>query len=348
MTDYFIDSLKPALIFKINLLHEIEQLSGERVVVEWEIDPTASPMLSVKPDECQNLFVFSHNLRRVSEFKRAGYPQVEYLPLCASKQKFSRPAGERNPRRGFECDVSFVGSLMLNNQKRLMASLLETIDAISKTEDAAWLEISKWIRNLIARPPVLTKALNVIEQLQGLLNSYKLSDLIIIKDRLYLVTAIVEEFLGYLWRKQVIEAILPFHPYLWGSREWQHDFPEYYQGYADHYLELPRVYLSSKINLDISRIYQPNIVTMRVFDVLVCGGFILADRCEALLDIFKEDWDIVCYDTPEEAVDKINYYLEHEDLRTVIARRGYFKVMNSHTFEHRINYILTRTGLHAE
>ena len=151
--------------------------------------------------------------------------------------------------------------------------------------------------------------------------------------------------MSYLWRKQVVLALVPMGIHIWGTEEWKHDFPKNYRGRADHYLDLPKLYLASKINLDISRIYQPNIVTMRVFDILACRGFVLADRNDALLELFKEDWDIVCYDTPEEAVDKINYYLNHDSDRTTIAERGYKKVVNSHTFENRINHILSKTGL---
>ncbi|MFQ5771476.1 MAG: glycosyltransferase, partial [bacterium] len=69
------------------------------------------------------------------------------------------------------------------------------------------------------------------------------------------------------------------------------------------------------------------------------------DRNEALLELFHEDWDIVCYDTPEEAIDKSKYYLKHESERLAIARRGRQKVVQSHTFEKRINHILNKTGL---
>ena len=50
------------------------------------------------------------------------------------------------------------------------------------------------------------------------------------------------------------------------------------RGYAGHRHELTRIYASAGINVDIGRLYQSDIVTLRVFEVLACQGFLLAEH----------------------------------------------------------------------
>ena len=345
MTHYLLDMFNPEIVIKINLLNKIEQYSRKGVVVEWEIDPIAFPIPTVKPDDSEKLFVFTHNPDRVSKYQESGYCHFEYLPLCANPHKFYPKKLDADSKNRFGCDVSFVGSLLFKSQQSFIKKLLDILSKHSCDENKSWGDIHTWITKLISNPPVMSKNMNFVEDLKSLLNDTPLPSQLKKEKFNFLVISSVEEYLAYLWRKQVVSAMVPMGIHIWGTEEWKNEFPHNYRGKADHYLDLPKLYLASKINLDISRIYQPNIVTMRVFDILACGGFVLADRNEALLDLFSEDWDIVCYDTPEEAVDKINYYLNHDSERTTFAERGYNKVVNSHTFENRINYILNMTGL---
>ncbi len=344
-THYLLDRLNPDIVIKINLLNKIEQFSQKRAIVEWEIDPIAFQIPPVESAESQNLFIFTHNPDRVSKYQEKGYSHFEYLPLCANPHKFYPRRLDPEARHQFGCDVSFVGSLMLKSQQSFLPKVLDILKKLSREENESWGNIHDWIINLISNPPVMSKNLNLIEELMSLLNSITPPRLLKKQKIYFLIISSIEEYLAYLWRKQVVLALVPMDIHIWGTKEWKTDFPENYRGSADHYLDLPQLYSASKVNLDISRIYQPNIITMRVFDVLACGGFVLADRNESLFELFIEDWDIVCYDTPEEATDKINYYLNHDSDRQTIAERGYDKVKKSHTFENRINYILNKTGL---
>ncbi len=339
-----LDVLKPELVFQINYLNKIEQISHERAVVVWHIDPIASPIPEVEPSQVNNLYIFTHNPEHLLESQDLGYKHFDYLPLCAVTHKFYPRKLDSRIQKRFGCDVSFVGSLMFENQHRLLTTLFNALEILKKEQNEAWGIIHEWITQIISAPLVGSKDYRIIEELQDILKTHDLPDVIKINDSDIYVAAPVEEFLAYLWRKQVISALVPGGIHIWGTDEWKPDFPQNYRGTADHYLDLPKIYIASKINLDISRINQPNIITMRVFDILACGGFVLADRNESLLEFFKENWDIVCYDTAEEAVDKSNYYLNHESDRIRISQRGYQKVVNSHTFVHRINHILTKTG----
>ncbi|MFQ5751129.1 MAG: glycosyltransferase, partial [bacterium] len=314
----------------------------------WHIDPIASPIPRVEPAKSGNLYIFTHNPDHIPVCHESGYTHYEYLPLCAVTHKFFPQKLDSKSQKRFDCDISFVGSLMIENQHRLLTALFNKIETLQQDGSPAWGIIHKWITHLISNPPAGSKSTQLIDELQHLLKKHQLPEVVKIHESEIYVAAAVEEFLAYLWRKRVVSSLVPLGIHVWGTEEWKADFAQNYRGSANHYLDLPKIYIASKINLDISRINQPNIITMRIFDILACAGFVLADRSESLLELFKEDWDIVCYDTPAEAVDKIKYYLTHESERRTLAQRGYEKVVLSHTFVHRINHILTKTGLKSQ
>jgi spore maturation protein CgeB len=332
------------LILQVNLFKDIELFCKDRVVVEWEIDPTISPIEEIKASAAGKLYVFTHNPDRVEEYRRKGYVNCDYLPLCTNERKFkvTDPSSASSP--DLACQVSFVGSLMYDNQVRLTGILYDELGRRVEN-DTSWRAILNWVKQLLADPPAPTRSLHKITELQALLSSSGLSDTLTIGQDKLLISACIDEVLAFRWREHMVKSFLPLNIQIWGDPDWLTRFPQSYRGAADHYLELPKLYAAAKINLDICRIYQANIVTMRVFDVLAVGGFVLADRSEALLELFEEDHDIVCYETPEEALDKAHFYLENEEKRLTIAQRGQQKVLDSHTFRYRVRKILADIGI---
>jgi spore maturation protein CgeB len=80
---------------------------------------------------------------------------------------------------------------------------------------------------------------------------------------------------------------------------------------------------------------------MRTFEVPACGAFMLAERTEEHLELFEEDEEAVCFGSIEELVDKVRYYLSHEDERRRIAKAGHRRVVEGqHTYGNRLKRIL--------
>ncbi len=55
--------------------------------------------------------------------------------------------------------------------------------------------------------------------------------------------------------------------------------------------------------------------------------------------------EIVCFGSKRDLVEKIRYYLSHEEEREAIARRGYERTLRDHTYEQRFNQIFEQMGL---
>ena len=103
---------------------------------------------------------------------------------------------------------------------------------------------------------------------------------------------------------------------------------------------LARVFANSKINLNISLKGIEGGTPKRVMDICGAGGFALSTYCEETADLFREGEEIEMFRTPEELVDKISFYLTHEDKRAEIAKKGCEKVLQNYTFEKQLDELM--------
>jgi len=107
-------------------------------------------------------------------------------------------------------------------------------------------------------------------------------------------------------------------------------------GFAGHRRELTDIYRQGQIHIDINRLYQLDIVPMRVFDILACGGFLIAEYSPALAELFDIGTEIEVWQSVDELVDKVRYYKEHPEEAHLIAQRGYRAVCERHTIAGRV------------
>jgi hypothetical protein len=81
----------------------------------------------------------------------------------------------------------------------------------------------------------------------------------------------------------------------------------FYQPATQNYQDAADIYKSSRISLNISALQFDTAINNRVFDVISSGGFILTDKRNDLFDYFPCASEI-SFETPEELIDKINYW----------------------------------------
>ena len=84
---------------------------------------------------------------------------------------------------------------------------------------------------------------------------------------------------------------------------------------------------------------------MRTFEIPACGAFMLAERTDEHLELFKEDQHAAFFGSPEELLEKVRYYLVHEQVRQNIATAGHERVTTgAHTYRDRLMEILEIAG----
>jgi len=130
--------------------------------------------------------------------------------------------------------------------------------------------------------------------------------------------------------KHIAEAGLPVR--VWGYG-WGNNLP------ARSYLvlenrplwgeEYPRAICATDINLCFLRKVNRDQQTSRTMEIPACGGFMLAERTDEHLRLFKEDEEAVFFSSDDELVEKVRYYLAHTNERLAIARAGYNRCISS-------------------
>jgi len=85
---------------------------------------------------------------------------------------------------------------------------------------------------------------------------------------------------------------------------------------------------SSKINLGLLSekrfgASSGDQVTSRTFHIPASGGFLLHQRTPEVSGFYEEGKEMACFDSPEELVDKVRYYLANDKERQDIANAGH-------------------------
>ncbi len=95
------------------------------------------------------------------------------------------------------------------------------------------------------------------------------------------------------------------------------------------------------INLCFLRKMNRDLQTDRTMEIPACGAFMLAERTEEHSRLFKEDKEAVYFNSNEELLAKVRYYLKHEHERQAIAHAGRERYLTSGYSHHdRLRFML--------
>jgi len=103
----------------------------------------------------------------------------------------------------------------------------------------------------------------------------------------------------------------------------------------------------SKITINIHHrtdLNAPGKINMRVFEAAACGTFQLTDNALGLGEFFDIGREIICYESPEELVELVDYYLDAKEERDEIARAAQKRAYEDHTYVKRVVSMLDAMG----
>ncbi|CAH1211811.1 hypothetical protein PAECIP111892_03641 [Paenibacillus auburnensis] len=79
----------------------------------------------------------------------------------------------------------------------------------------------------------------------------------------------------------------------------------------------------------------------RTFEIAASGTLQLSDARDDMGTFYKVGEEIDTFSSPQEMMDKIRYYLTHEEQRRDMALRAFERTLKDHTYTKRLNQLLT-------
>lgn len=110
--------------------------------------------------------------------------------------------------------------------------------------------------------------------------------------------------------------------------------------------EIPEIYRTSRISLNFSGAGQNSSgasgrqIKARTFEVPGAGGFLLSETAPCLQKYFDVEREIATFETADDLVTRVRYFLDRSHERDIIAKAGHARVVANHTYEHRFSDIL--------
>ena len=344
----------PDVVFSFNYFPVISNVCKKEDVryISWIYDSPYVLLYSYTViNPCNTIYIFDKEL--YLEFHKAGIKTVHYLPMAANTDRLDKttgsavystlaaegtpaadiPADIRHP--AYLYDVSFVGSLYTEDHNFFdrMTDLSDYTKGYLDAIMSAQMKIQGYNFIQESLSPImddLYKALPMDPNPDGVES----------KEYLYAQYVINRKITG-LERADLIRAVAERFPFDLFTPNRSFTLPNLTNhGTVDYYTQMPVVFRRSRINLNISLRSIKSGIPLRAFDIMGSGGFLLSSFQADFLDDFVPGEDFVCYESREDLLDKIGYYLEHEDERAAIARNGHDKVAARHTFRHRVREML--------
>jgi len=296
--------------------------------VSWIYDAPQSQAYNKEAvyDECY-LFTFDKNQK--IRLEKAGVKHVYHQPLAANITMTSALNISDEDIRRFSSDLSFVGTMYKTTYYNelyngMPLSMRDHFDRVIAENFCLWNGNS--IYNQLE--PMEIEAIYRIMNKEGLAES-KIPLEYLIESLMFPVEISGRERKALLNEASKVcdVAIYTRNPDTFRSELMGRVYPP-----VDGETDLYKVYYSSKINLNVSLHSIESGIPQRVFDIMAVGGFVLSNFQAEIAELFEVDKEIVTYRSIDEYLDKVKYYLLHEEQRIRIGINGYLKVRDNYTY----------------
>ena len=332
---------RPAFVAAINYTGGLAEFCAEHgtKLVCWEIDPRGTTSLSPCSSRTDATFIFTYRRSAVREYRAAGFSNVEFLPLATDPERRQPVELASDEEARYRAKVSIVAASMVPEVASHERTFLEAWGAYRGSDDRASAEGSQVLRKILEGQARDDSRYRIPELFEEIFPEF-------VQAAGPGPVRAVGEIAAALKRLTCARRLAPFGVKVWGDAGWREveGAGVGYQGPAGHEREIAKIYCGSEVNVDLGRLYQMEIVTMRVFDVMACGGLVLAERSDDLGSLFEVGAEVDCYGTPHELSEKVAYYLSHPLAAKELAQRGREAVLARHTIGSRVDHMLRVAG----
>lgn len=318
-------------VFSVNFAPLISQVCEKMQIryLSWVYDsPLHIRDLSVLTNRCNIIYFFDR--MQAQEIRKLGV-DARHLSLAVDTEVFHVNPNDAK-RRLYETDISLVGKLYQTEYQYY----LQPLNSYQRGYLEGIIQSQLKIYGGYLIPELITD-----ELLTDLNISYaKASNNQVVMGRRELEFLLACETTGR--ERYFALALLSRHfkTAIYSTQQDERLTEAQFKGYADYYNDMPYIFRLSRMNLNISLKTIQTGIPLRVIDVMGCGGCVLTNYQEEILEYFTSEQECIVYENLEDLYAKTEYYLSHETQRQRIAQNGYEKVKRDFTFEERIKTIL--------
>ena len=319
-------------VFSINfypIISEVCNIHHIRYVC-WIVD---SPVLELFSFSISNPWnrIFSFDSALVSDFAKYNPNCIFYLPLACDvedKQSVISSADKRLTEK-FSHKISFIGSLYseknpyvhLHHSSEYMKGYLESLMDIQQKIYGTYLidemvtpEIVDYFDKNMEKKYLFPEKFHA--DYKALVSQFYIGTNITVLERTRLLKKISSLYDVDLYTFSDTTVLPDIHVH----------------NGANTVTEMPIIFRNSQINLNLTSRPIRNGVPLRVWDVLGCGGFLLTNYQNDLLQHLVPGEHLDIYTSEEDFCEKVSYYLDHPALCREIAENGLEYVKQHHTY----------------
>mgnify|MGYP000079941466 FL=1 len=285
---------------------------------------------------CNKVFLFDRQL--YNDFHHINPDGIFHIPLATNVRDNYATAtmASAADRARFSSDISFIGSLYsekcLYNQITLPEKMRGYVDGLIEAQLLVY--GYNFIEECVT-PELIEAFCKVRPELINFPDSMKVDTKAVIAQHIISVKVAEQERLRYL--KVLSEH---FNVDLYTGSDTSSMPLIHNRGFAKTNTEMPIIFHQSKINLNLTAKSIRSGLSLRIFDVLGCEGFLITNYQAELPEHFNIGEDLEAYTSLDDLMGKCEYYLLHDKERQEIAHNGFEKVKKYHTYDIRLTQML--------
>ena len=332
--DYFdksVDTTGFDAVFSINYWPMISVACEKKGIkyISWSYD---SPIDIENPEEtfgnsCN--YIFLYDRFEAEKYIEAGYRNVYHMPLGINFERFEKYSSSMKKCDPYRAEVSFVGGLYNNSFNEVSSCLDDNAKSVLQKIVEFQLNMgpSQYVIDQLLTEGLVTLIGNEIAVATGKTANitrkhieYMLAQEITRRERIIILNMCGGRFNTNLYSGQTFDILKDVNQ----------------KSTVDYFTQMPLVFAGSKINLNPASYAIRSGVSLRAFDVLACGGFLLSSYKSENKDDFEIGKEMDEYISIGEAIEKIEFYLQHDELRESIAKAGRERVRRDHNMKDRL------------
>lgn len=350
-----IADFQPDIIFVLDhFRYEMSSIPAEAVFISWVQDPLDHIMNRDNVSKLGNRDFVMNHFTTWKTFQNVGYPERVLIdaPIPANHHIYKPYTLSEDEMEKYACDICFVC-----HASDVDGYIEEVISRFPKAEETREMiySVYKGYQGYVydAGIPFYEEGIfaefvyGAISQCYQFTPSQEFVE--------FLANDMCMWFNQRVYRQALVDWIIDAgftNIKLWGNG-WKDNpkYAEYAMGPAQNGETLSKIYQSSKI------VIGNNIMTSaaaRAWETMLSGGFYLSNYIPPESDvtdirkIVEIDKDVAMFYSREDLIHKIHYYLEHEDVRQEMIKRGRKVSLEKMTFDVLMERVIEEVGTRLE